>query len=72
MDINIMNIKKKSANLPKNQFFMFRIDMNLKVIASIKAKDAVEARGLIEQMPIDEILKYEINDVSTIEISDWN
>ncbi len=52
--------------------FKFRIDMNLKVIVSIKAKDAVEARELIEKMPIDEILKYEINDVSTIEISDWN
>ena len=55
----------------KEKLFKFRIDIDLKIIASIKAKDAIEARELIEQMPIDEILKFEINDVSTIEISDW-
>lgn len=66
-----MNIKKAS-NKPKLQFFNFRIDIDLKIIASIKAKDAVEARELIELMSMDEILKHEINDVSTIEISNWN
>ena len=56
----------------KVKTFKFRIDIDLKIIASIKAKDAVEARELIEQMPIDKILKHEINDVSTIKISNWN
>jgi hypothetical protein len=63
---------KKALNTPKLQFFNFRIDIDLKIIASIKAKDAVEARELIELMSMDEILKHEINDVSTIEISNWN
>ena len=63
---------KKASNTTKLQFFNFRIAIDLKIIASIKAKDAVEARELIEQMSIDEILKHEINDVSTIEISNWN
>ena len=56
----------------KVKTFKFLIDIDLKIISSIKVKDAIEARELIEQMPIDEILKYRINDVSTIEISNWN
>lgn len=56
----------------KVKAFKFRIDIDLKIIASIKAKDAVEAGELIELMSMDEILKHEINDVSTIEISNWN
>lgn len=56
----------------KVKTFKFRIDIDLNIIASIKAKNLVEAMELIEQMPIDEILKHEINDVSTIEISDWD
>ena len=56
----------------KVKTFKFRIDIDLNIIASIKAKNLDEAMELIEQMPIDEILKHEINDVSTIEISNWN
>jgi hypothetical protein len=55
----------------KVKTFKFWNDIDLKIISSIKAKDAVEARELIEQIPIDEILKYGTNDVSTIEISNW-
>lgn len=55
----------------KYKEFKFRFDINLKVIAEVTAKSPEEAKAIAEMMSIDEILKHEINDVSTIDIEDW-
>jgi hypothetical protein len=42
------------------KIFKFRVDIDLKIIASIKAKDAFEARELIEEISTDEYLNTKL------------
>ena len=52
--------------------FAYRVNMDLKLLVRIVAENKEAADVVIEEMSPEEMLKHEINDISTIQIKQWN